>query len=119
VRWKTAVPGIGWSSPVVAGDRVWVTTAVVDRSATSLRALAFDAATGRQVVDAEVFRLPRRNLLNPKNSHASPTPVVEGDRVYVHFGADGTAALTSSGEVVWRKRFPYDRSTATAGADLV
>ena len=116
VRWKTAVPGIGWSSPVVAGDRVWITSAVVDRSATSLRALAFDTATGRQVVDAEVFRLPRRNLLNPKNSHASPTPVVEGDRVYVHFGADGTAALTSSGEVVWRKRFPYESQHGNGGS---
>jgi outer membrane protein assembly factor BamB len=116
VRWKTAVPGIGWSSPVVAGDRVWVTTAVVDRNATSLRALAFDTATGRQVVDAEVFRLPRRNLLNPKNSHASPTPIVEGDRVYVHFGADGTAALTSSGEVVWRKRFPYESQHGNGGS---
>ncbi len=116
VRWKTAVPGIGWSSPVVAGDRVWLTTAVVDRNGTSLRALAFDTATGRQVVDAEVFRLPRRNLLNPKNSHASPTPIVEGDRVYVHFGADGTAALTSSGEVVWRKRFPYESQHGNGGS---
>jgi outer membrane protein assembly factor BamB len=116
VRWKTAVPGIGWSSPVVAGDRVWLTTAVVDRNATTLRALAFDAASGKQVVDAEVFRLPRRNLLNPKNSHASPTPIVEGDRVYVHFGADGTAALTSSGEVVWRKRFPYESQHGNGGS---
>src|SRR5215207_11553499 len=79
VRWKVEVPGSGWSSPVVAGDRVWVTTAVVDRNGTSLRALAFDTASGRRVVDAEVFRLPRRNLLNPKNTHASPTPVVEDD----------------------------------------
>ncbi len=115
VRWKTAVPGIGWSSPVVADDRVWLTTAVVDRSGTSLRALAFDTATGRQVVDAEVFRLPRRNLLNPKNSHASPTPVVEGDRVYVHFGADGTAALTSAARSCGGNGSPTSRSTATAG----
>jgi outer membrane protein assembly factor BamB len=116
VRWKTPVPGIGWSSPVVAGDRVWLTSAVVDRGSTSLRALAFDSATGRQLVDAEVFRMPRRNPLNPKNSHASPTPIVEGDRVYVHFGADGTAALTSSGEVVWRKRFPYESQHGNGGS---
>src|SRR5580765_1031331 len=44
VRWKVEVPGAGWSSPVVAGDRVWLTTAVVDRNGTSLRPLAFDAA---------------------------------------------------------------------------
>jgi outer membrane protein assembly factor BamB len=68
------------------------------------------------VVDAEVFRLPRRNLLNPKNSHASPTPVVEGDRVYVHFGAEGTAALTTAGEVVWRKRFPYESQHGNGGS---
>jgi len=116
VRWKVEVPGAGWSSPVVAGDRVWLTTAVVDRNGTSLRALAFDTATGRRVVDAEVFHLPRRNLLNPKNSHASPTPIVDGDRVYVHFGADGTAALTSSGEVVWRKRFSYESQHGNGGS---
>jgi len=60
--------------------------------------------------------LPRRNLLNPKNSHASPTPIVDGDRVYVHFGADGTAALTSSGEVVWRKRFSYESQHGNGGS---
>jgi outer membrane protein assembly factor BamB len=116
VRWKVDVPGTGWSSPVVAGDRVWLTTAVADRSGTSLRALAFDTATGRRVVDAEVFRLPRRNLLNPKNSHASPTPIVDGDRVYVHFGADGTAALTASGEVAWKTRFSYDSQHGNGGS---
>ena len=73
----------------------------------SLRAFAFDAATGRQVVDVELFRLDRTNLLNPKNSFASPTPILDGDRVYVHFGAEGTAALTSTGEVLWRTRLPY------------
>ena len=116
VRWKVDVPGTGWSSPVIAGGRVWLTTAVVDRNGTSLRALAFDTAAGRRVVDAEVFRLPRRNLLNPKNSHASPTAIVEDDRVYVHFGADGTAALTSSGEVVWRKRFSYESQHGNGGS---
>ena len=116
VRWKAAVAGTGWSSPVVAGDRVWLTTAAADRSGISLRALAFDTASGRQVVDVEVFRLPRRNLLNPKNSHASPTPIVEGERVYVHFGADGTAALTTAGEIVWRKRFAYDSQHGNGGS---
>jgi outer membrane protein assembly factor BamB len=67
-------------------------------------------------VDAEVFRLPRRNLLNPKNSHASPTPIVDGDRVYVHFGADGTAALTANGEVAWKKRFSYESQHGNGGS---
>ena len=100
VAWKVAVPGRGWSSPVVAGGRIWLTTAVTDRG-TSLRALAYNAENGREMVNVEVFRIPRTELLNFKNSHASPSAIVDGDRVYVHFGAEGTAALTTSGEIVW------------------
>jgi outer membrane protein assembly factor BamB len=95
---------------------VWLTAANVERDATSLRALAFDIGTGRPAVNVEVFRISRRDPLNPKNSHASPTPVIEGDRVYVHFGADGTAALTTTGEIVWRKRFPYESQHGNGGS---
>ena len=118
VMWKAEVPGLGWSSPVVANGRVWLTTAMEDRG-TSLRALAFDVATGRQVVNVEVFRVARPGEINPKNSRASPTPVIEGDRVYVHFGADGTAALTTSGEVLWRAKFPYDSQHGNGGSPVL
>jgi outer membrane protein assembly factor BamB len=118
VIWKSEVPGLGWSSPVVANGRVWLTTASEDRSV-SLRALAFDVATGRQIVNVEVFKLSRTNEINPKNSRASPTPIVEGDRVYVHFGADGTAALTAAGEVLWRARFPYDSQHGNGGSPVL
>src|SRR5262245_20162224 len=101
VVWKSQIPGLGWSSPAVAGGRVWLTTAVKDRGA-SLRAVAFDVETGRELANAEVFRVASATPLNPKNSLASPTPIVEGDRLYVHFGSDGTAALNASGEVVWK-----------------
>ena len=93
IAWKTPVPGRGWSSPVVADGRVWLTTAVKTRGA-SLRALAFDVETGREIVNVELFQIRSAELLNAKNSHASPTPIIEGDRVYVHFGAYGTAALS-------------------------
>jgi outer membrane protein assembly factor BamB len=116
VLWKSPVAGIGWSSPVVAGGRIWLTTAVRDRNQTSLRALAYDADSGREVVNVEVFRIGRRDPLNPKNSHASPTAIAEGDRVYVHFGSDGTAALTTSGEVVWRAHFPYESQHGNGGS---
>ncbi len=112
VIWKTPVPGTGWSSPVVAGGRVWLTTAVGD----SLRALAFDRATGREAVNVEVFRADRSGALNPKNSRASPTPIVDGGRVYVHFGADGTAALTEAGEIVWRTRLRYESQHGGGGS---
>jgi outer membrane protein assembly factor BamB len=118
VMWKTPVPGRGWSSPVVAGGRVWVTTSVNETGA-SLRAVAFDVASGREAVNAEVFRLRSAELTNPKNSHASPTPIVEGDRVYVHFGAEGTAALTLSGEMVWKARFPYESQHGNGGSPVL
>jgi outer membrane protein assembly factor BamB len=116
VLWKTPVPGRGWSSPVIAEGRVWLTTSVADRDAASLRAMAFDVETGRQLVNVEVFRFRNAQLLNPKNSHASPTPILEGDRVYVHFGAEGTAALTTSGEIVWKTHLPYESQHGNGGS---
>jgi outer membrane protein assembly factor BamB len=118
VAWKTPVPGTGWSSPVVGAGRVWVTTATGDRDV-SLRALAFDLATGREVVNVEVFRLRNLRPINPKNSWASPTPVLDGDHVYVHYGADGTAALTTAGEIVWTAKFPYDSQHGAGGSPIV
>src|SRR5262249_52045235 len=118
VVWKVPVAGRGWSSPVVAGGRVWLTTAVrdgKDRGA-SLRALAFDVESGRETVDVEIFRIRSADLLNAKNSHASPTPIVEDDRVYVHFGALGTAAITTAGDVVWKTRLPYESQHGNGGS---
>jgi outer membrane protein assembly factor BamB len=116
IVWKTAVAGRGWSSPVVAGGRIWVTTATNERGAASLRALAFDMESGREVVNAEVFRIGGARLTNVKNSHASPTPIIDGDRVYVHFGALGTAALTTAGEIVWKTRLPYESQHGNGGS---
>lgn len=118
VMWKTRVPGLGWSSPVVAGGRVWITSAIKERGG-SLRALAFDVETGRELVNAEVFRTRNADPLNAKNSLASPTPIVEGDRVYVHFGADGTAALTTSGETVWKTRLAYESQHGSGGSPVL
>ena len=119
VAWKTKLPGLGWSTPVVSGGRVWLTTAIETRSV-SLRVLAFDVATGREVINVEAFNIPSyRREINPKNSWASPTPVIEGDRIYVHFGADGTAALTTAGEIVWKARFDYQSQHGAGGSPIV
>ena len=75
VMWKVPIAGRGWSSPVVAGDRVWLTTAV-DEGDVSLRALAFDVETGRQVVNTEVFR--KRRALLPE--HEEQLGVADADR---------------------------------------
>jgi outer membrane protein assembly factor BamB len=121
ILWKTAVPGLGWSSPAVAGGRVWLTTVVEtkdrrNRVSASLRALAFDVATGRELVNVEVFRIDNAGYVNPKNSRASPTPIVDGERVYVHFGADGTAALSSSGEILWTTHLRYESQHGNGGS---
>jgi outer membrane protein assembly factor BamB len=125
IVWKTPVRGAGWSSPAVGGGRVWLTT-VVERGGgggrpgvASLRALAFDEATGRQVLDVEVFAVPATGPLHQKNTRASPTPVLDGARVYVHFGAEGTAALTTAGEVLWRTQLPYDSQHGNGGSPVL
>jgi outer membrane protein assembly factor BamB len=119
IAWKVPVPGRGWSSPVVADGKVWLTTATQIGRDSSLRLMSFDAATGRQALDLEVFRIKNLSLLNPKNSHASPTPVIEGDRVYVHFGAQGTAAVSTSGEVVWKAWQVYESQHGNGGSPVL
>lgn len=120
VAWKVPVSGRGWSSPSVADGRVWLTTATAEGSG-SLRLLAYDVETGLEVVNTEVFGIDETSSPNPKNSLASPTPVVdvEGDRVFVHFGADGTAALTTSGELVWSTRFPHVTQHGNGGSPVL
>lgn len=120
VAWKVPVSGRAWSSPVIAGGRIWMTTSVAEKGGASLRALALDVATGRELLNVEVFRFSNANLKNPKNSHASPTPIVEGDRVYVHFGGEGTAALdATSGALVWSKKFPYASQHGAGGSPVL
>ena len=108
VAWRTPVPGRGWSSPVIAAGRVWLTTAVDDSGGVSLRVLAFDVATGKALVNVEAYLIGGTYLKNVKNSHASPTPIVEGDRVFVHFGADGTSAFSTEGEFLWETKLAYE-----------
>jgi outer membrane protein assembly factor BamB len=110
VAWKTAIPGLGWFSPVVHKVRVFVTTAVPvpgsQPADQSLRALALDARTGKVLWDTEVFHQDGKTAprIHSKNSHASPTPLTDGHRLYVHFGHQGTACLDLDGKVIWRNR---------------
>jgi outer membrane protein assembly factor BamB len=117
VRWKAAIPGKGWSSPTIKGDRIWLTTATEEGR--SLRAIAVDLQTGAIVHNIEVFRLKNPGSIHSKNSHASPTPVLEGDKVYLHFGARGTACLTQSGEVVWKTQLAYDNGQHGPGGSPI
>lgn len=117
VRWKVAIPGRGWSSPAIQGDRIWLTTATEEGK--SLRAISVDRNTGGILQNIEVFRIKNPGQINGKNSHASPTPLLEGDRVYLHFGANGTACITQAGEIVWKTRLEYDNGQHGPGGSPV
>ena len=104
IRWKTSIPHKGYSSPVVWEDQIWLTTALEDGR--ELFAVCVDLNSGEIIHDIKVFDVAQPQLeYNDLNSHATPTPVVEDGRVYVHFGTYGTACLdTKSGEKLWERR---------------
>ncbi|CAN5203687.1 PQQ-like beta-propeller repeat protein [soil metagenome] len=104
VRWKIETPGRGWSSPVVAGDTLDLTTAVDSGGGLSLQVLAYRRSDGSKLWEREVFEVPPASVarVHQKNSHASPTPVVRDGGLYVHFGHLGTAKLdATTGEILW------------------
>ena len=99
--WRTELPGRGWSSPVLAGELLWMTTALDDGH--DLRAIAVDAASGRIVHDVGLLQPAAVKEIHGENSYASPTPCMAGGRVFCHFGRYGTAAVdAATGEVLWR-----------------
>ena len=100
VAWKTPIPGSGWSSPIVDGNEVWLTTSIDKEH--SLRAICLDAASGKVRLNVEVFKPKTLLAKHARNGHATPTPVLDDKHVYVHFGSYGTAALErSSGDIAW------------------
>src|SRR5688500_11108857 len=101
VAWKTAIPGKGWSSPIVSKGKVYLTTAVQQSGSWSLRAICVDANSGKVDWDVEAVKPAKVPNVHIKNSQASPTPVTDGERIYVHFGHLGAAALDLKGKVVW------------------
>ena len=103
VAWKSPIHGRGWSSPVVYGDQVWITTATSDGH--KLFAVCVDKATGRVVYDRRIFDVEDPQQISLENTYATPTPVIEDGRVFVHFGTYGTACLdTKTGDTIWTRR---------------
>ena len=103
VVWKTPIHDLGWSSPVIWKDAIWLTTATADGHHSF--AVCIDRASGKLVHDVKVFDTENPDHIATSNSYASPTPVVEDGRLYVHYGTYGTACLdTNSGKVLWTRR---------------
>lgn len=100
IIWKVRIPGKGFSSPVISGNQIWITTAL--EQGRSLRAICLNRENGQLLYNVEVFNLNEAGSRHHKNSFSSPTPVLEGRYVYVHFGNKGTACLLDNGEIVWK-----------------
>ncbi|MEE2825351.1 MAG: PQQ-binding-like beta-propeller repeat protein [Planctomycetota bacterium] len=102
LRWKTPIHGKGWSSPVVWGKQVWLTTATEDGKRMSV--LCIDLESGAILRDQVMHENDSPEFCHPTNSYASPTPAIEEGRVYVHFGSYGTTCLdTVTGDVIWQR----------------
>ncbi len=103
--WSVAVPGEGWSSPIVSRGRVILTTAT--DGGRSCRVLAYDAESGKLAWEREVFRIQPGHK-EPKNSYATPTAVADAERIYTVFGDGSFAALDHDGKVAWINRdYPH------------
>jgi outer membrane protein assembly factor BamB len=103
IQWKTPIHGKGWSSPIVLGDRVWLTTATPDGR--QLSVIAVDRTTGTIVHDLKLFDVAEPQSIHAFNSPASPTPVAEPGLVCVTFGSPGTACLDpQTATVIWQRR---------------
>jgi len=102
IVWQAAIPGRGWSSPVIWDDQVWVTTATEDGK--EMSAVCVDFNTGKTIFNTHLFSPDTIYRKHAINSYATPTPCIEEGFVYAHFGRYGTACLeTGTGKVVWRR----------------
>ncbi len=118
VAWKSAVPGKGLSSPVIAGTRIWITSA--EDEGRSLHALCFDSTSGRLIHNIEVLQTDDPGPRHKTNGYASPTPVLDSTYVYVHFGPRGTVCLEASGRVVWKNtEFQYNAFQGAASSPIL
>jgi outer membrane protein assembly factor BamB len=121
IRWEASVPGLAHSSPIIWGDRVYVTSAVrpgkaelkvglygdiksaEDTDSHQWRLLAFDKATGKPAWDKLGYEGSPRTKRHPKSSHCSSTPATDGKRIVAIFGSEGLFCFDMDGKVVWKK----------------
>ena len=144
IKWRCAVPGKGYSSPVVANGKVWLTTAVeheatdqqrdeilkdVEVKKRKQRAVAGKIELKAICVDLKMGQLERTisltDLVNPDpihkfNSFSSPTPCIDGDRIYCHFGTYGTWCIsTTTGKVLWHRRFALVHNVGPGSSPII
>jgi outer membrane protein assembly factor BamB len=117
VRWKTRLPGPGHSSPVIWGNRIFLTA--FNQEKRQLLVLALDKTNGRILWERQV-QAERIEGYHPTNAPASPTPVTDGKNVYVYFGSSGLTAFDFSGNKVWENRFgPFPNEWGSASSPII
>ncbi len=146
VTWKTEIPGKAWSSPVVSDGVIWVTTAI-ERLPTEeekialfkqadiaenkfkqlaiaksieLKLLAIDFASGSILKTIDLTVVEQPDAIHTVNSYASPTPVIDGDHIYCHFGTYGTFCINrATGAEVWKRRLPLAHSVGPGSSPFI
>jgi outer membrane protein assembly factor BamB len=138
IRWKVSVPGRGWSSPVVWGDKVFLTTAVLKTPGQTAGSRRQDRISTDDLFSWEVYCLNRmdgsvvwktvaleghpRIPAHTGNTYASETPVTDGERLYVYFGMMGLFCYDLDGALVWKKdlgSFPMDTDWGTSTSPVL
>ena len=128
VKWKVSVPGKGWSSPVISKGKIYLTSAVAEGDNQDaadvhreLRVICYDSSDGKELWDTKVFeQMPLKRPIHHKNSHASPTPIIEDGKVYVHFGHMGSACLDLKGKILWKNNeLKYDPLHGNGGTPII
>lgn len=119
IVWKTRIEGKAWSSPVIWGNQIWLSNATEDGK--KLFGVCVDAESGEKIHDLTIFEIEKPQFCIPFNSYASPTPVVEEGRVYLHFGSAGTACLdTATAKVIWaRQDLPCNHFRSAGSSPIV
>ena len=131
VRWFAKTNGLGWSTPVTLGNRIYFTSSInvePDSPAENglqgrqnLQLVCLNGKDGKEIFSKPVFEQPKdAPKIHNKNSHASPTPVIDGGRIYVHFGHQGTACLDLDGNKVWENRkHAYPPTHGNGGSPII
>lgn len=102
IIWKANIEGSGWSSPVVFGNQVWVTSA--SDNGTQMWGICLDFNSGKQIYKIDLFQPDSVQSKHSINTYATPTPCIENGYVYFHFGTYGTTCIdTNNGKVVWKR----------------
>ncbi|TWT57646.1 outer membrane biogenesis protein BamB [Thalassoglobus neptunius] len=108
ILWKQQLDGLAWSSPIVVDGKIFMTCASEEsEDSLSLQLIALDAETGDEFWRRELWTHSDDVQVHKKNSHASPTPICDGEHLYAHFGPQGTACVTLDGEIVWKQKLEY------------